>query len=154
MYSRAETSQIKQEFWTALGKYLSPIFSSVGEKVNWINYKTGFKYIQFTMEAETDKALISIVISPPEMSTRHLYWSKFKELEGLFTAILEEQWIWEENISLNGKQISRIYKELKGINILNKNDWPEIISFFKPRIIRLDSFWNETMLLFEEFKYL
>ena len=62
----------------------------------------------------------------------------------ILQATVEEAWEWEPRASDNsGRQTSRIYKELAGVSLFNKNDWPQLISFFKPRIIALDSFWSD-----------
>jgi len=38
--------------------------------------------------------------------------------------------------------VSTIRTTLPGVNIFKTDDWPRIISFFKPRIIALDAFWD------------
>jgi hypothetical protein len=40
------------------------------------------------------------------------------------------------------RPISVIQKILTGVNIFRNEDWPAIISFLKPRIMALDSFWS------------
>jgi hypothetical protein len=35
------------------------------------------------------------------------------------------------------------------VSILQKNDWPALISFFKTRIIALDEFWSSVKYDFE-----
>ena len=143
MYSKQQASQIRQEFWTAFGKYMQPILSSEGEKVNWINYKTGAKNIFFRMQAGKG-AVIAIEITHPDPELQQEYFDRFIQLRSLFRNILEEEWQWQLHVKDgNGKFISRIYTEVSGVNIFNKNDWPVLISFFKPRIIALDKFWNE-----------
>ena len=62
MYSKKEISLTRQEFWTAFGQYMAPIPSAGGEKINWINYKTGVKHIYFKMEA--DQKFASIGLTP------------------------------------------------------------------------------------------
>jgi Domain of unknown function (DUF4268) len=58
--------------------------------------------------------------------------------------IVDEEWIWELLIpDPQGKLYSRIYIQLTGVSIFDHNDWPEIISFLKRRIISLDQFWTE-----------
>ncbi|MGN6617544.1 MAG: DUF4268 domain-containing protein [Ilyomonas sp.] len=49
----------------------------------------------------------------------------------------------------HGNIISRIYTEIKNVNIFNKNDWPQLISFFKKNMIALDEFWNNVKAIFE-----
>jgi hypothetical protein len=50
-----------------------------------------------------------------------------------------------------GKCISRIYTEAGNVNIFDKNDWPQLMSFFKPRIVALDEFWSTAKQVFESY---
>jgi hypothetical protein len=66
---------------------------------------------------------------------------------------LGEDWDWQlHTIDDNGKTISRIFRQINGVSIYNKNDWPALISFFKPRIIALDGFWNDAKYAFDSLK--
>jgi uncharacterized circularly permuted ATP-grasp superfamily protein len=49
-----------------------------------------------------------------------------------------------------GRLISRIQKMNPLPNVMDKNTWPEIISFLKPRIIALDAFWTNIKPAFED----
>ena len=42
----------------------------------------------------------------------------------------------------DGMVISRIGTTKTGVSVFNNDDWPAIISFLKPRLIALDSFWS------------
>ena len=77
MYSKEEAAQLKQTFWTALGQYMAPIASADGEKVTWLNYKTGEKGIQFKMAADNKKAAIAIELSHSDGGIRQLYFEQF-----------------------------------------------------------------------------
>jgi hypothetical protein len=142
MYSKQQASQLRQEFWTAFGKYMQPILSAEGEKINWINYKTGVKHIYFRMQAGKG-ASIAIEITHPELEKQQQCFQQFVQLKSLFLNSVNEQWEWESMVEdENDKIVSRIYKEMKDVNIFNKAHWPAMISFFKPRLIALDEFWN------------
>lgn len=150
MYSKQEASQLRQEFWTSFGQYLTPVLSAEGEKINWINYKTGEKGISFRMQAGNKKAIISIDITQGDEGIRQLYFEQFLQLKNIFANSVKEEWVWLPNMQdENNRTISRIYKELSQVSIYNKSDWPAIISFFKPRIIALDEFWNTVKYSFE-----
>jgi hypothetical protein len=72
------------------------------------------------------------------------------QYETMLRQLLGEQWSWKLHTGdEHGKQVSRIMKELYGKNVFNKENWPELISFFKPRMITLDEFWNEVKYSFE-----
>ncbi len=150
MYSRQEVSFLTQQFWTALGQYLAPIPSAEGEKINWVNYKTGEKDIRFFMTTESSTAKISITLSHRDIVLQKLYFDKLLKFKNTFHQILEEQWQWQElTMDSNGKVISEIYTSLENVNILNQHDWPMMISFFKERMLALDRFWCEYKYAFE-----
>jgi hypothetical protein len=63
---------------------------------------------------------------------------------------LGEEWQWQPFVEDEyGKTISRITAELQGVNIALQDDWPQLISFFKQRIMALDAFWSMAKYGFE-----
>src|SRR3954468_13461293 len=153
MYSKQEASQLRQEFWTAFGQYMSPILSSEGEKTNWINYKTGEKDIFFRMNADNKKASIGIELTHKYDDVQEIYFEQFQQLKNLLVDTLHEEWTWQlHTYNEQGKQISRIYTEIKGVSVFKRKDWPQLISFFKPRIIALDEFWSAAKHAFEAWR--
>ena len=150
MYSRQEASQLRQEFWTSFGQYMSPVLSAEGEKINWINYKTGEKDIYFKMQADNKKAFIGIELTHRDAGIQHLYFEQFTELKKILEDSMGEEWTWQLHIAdENGRLVSRIYTEQNQVSILKKEDWPALISFFKPRMIALDEFWSMVKYGFE-----
>lgn len=150
MFSREEASRIKEEFWTAFGRYMNPVPSSEGLKINWVNYHTRLKDVYFRMDAGKKSATISISIEHRDPGIQELYFQQFLEYKSLLHSILEEVWEWELHITEDGKTISRIYRSMDGFSIFNRDHWPELISFFKPRIIALDSFWEDAKYGFSQ----
>ncbi len=150
MYSRTETAQLKKSFWTSFGQYMKPVPSAEGETINWINYKTGVKNIKFKMDADTKFAVIAIEIHNDDVFFRQLFFEQFKQLKSMLQNIVNEEWSWQELwINENKKHLSRIYLSIDGVNVLNKDHWPTIISFLKQRIIALDAFWCNAKCSFE-----
>lgn len=150
MYSKEETSRIRHEFWATFGQYISPQLSSEGIRVNWINYKTSLKHVHFKMDADKKTATISIELSHPDAGIQELFFEQFAEFKNILHSHLGEEWDWQlHHRDAQGKTTSRIYKQVAGVSVFNKNDWPALISFFKPRIIALDEFWNDVKDGFE-----
>jgi hypothetical protein len=149
MFSKQEATQLRKEFWTVLGQYLSPIPSSEGEKINWVNYKTGVKGLHFKMDAGREKAFIGIVITQPDKEQQQELFTQLLEVKKNLQSELQEEWVWMAQVYEEGKLTSKTFIEKTGVNILKKEDWPELISFFKPRIIALDRFWNTVKYGFE-----
>jgi hypothetical protein len=153
MYTREQAAQIKREFWTAFGNYMSPLLSADGLKINWLNYKTGIKNVFFRLDADKTKASIAIEITHQDNGIQELFFEQFLELKGLLHAGLEEEWEWIlHTTDENGKIISKIYKQIDNINVFKESDWPALISFFKPRIIALDNFWSDAKYSFDSLK--
>ena len=150
MYSKDEASKIRQQFWIAFGKYMKPIPSAEGLIINWINYKSGVKNVFFRMKAEQNLAIISIDITHQDSEIRAFYFEQFKALKFLFTDAVKEEWDWRPYmLSEYGVPFAQISISLIGKSVFDQKNWPEIISFFKTRIIALDQFWGDAKLIFE-----
>jgi hypothetical protein len=153
MFKRQEASLLKEEFWTTFGRYMSPVPSAEGIKINWINYRTSIKDVYFRMDVNQKSAMISIAMEQNEQGIRELYFQQFQELKTLMHENLEEEWEWQEQARVaEDKVISRIYKALPDVSVFNKEQWPELISFFKPRIIALDRFWEDAKYSFDSLR--
>ncbi|ACU63040.1 DUF4268 domain-containing protein [Chitinophaga pinensis] len=151
MYTKQEVSKLKQAFWTSFGKYMKPILSADGDVISWSNYKTGISGISFKMDADNRNASIAIVISPADPALHKEFYNQFLLHKGMLAAALgEDDWQWEADTTDEyGRDISKISKQLDNISVLRSEDWPDIISFFKPRILALDEFWSMARYAFE-----
>nr|ACN58995.1 hypothetical protein AKSOIL_0320 [uncultured bacterium BLR19] len=152
MFTREEASRIKQEFWTVFGKYMSPVPSAEGEKVGWINYHTQVKDVYFRMDAGLKSASIYISLEQPNDAIRELYFEQLLQSKKMLHAALGEEWDWKRDVLSEGKTVSRISKTLPDVSVMNKDHWPDLISFFKPRIIALDAFWENAKYAFDGLK--
>lgn len=143
MYSRQEASQIKQEFWTSFGQYMAPILSSEGEKINWVNYKTGQRQFSIRLTADNRQAGIYLELSHKDTILQQLYFEQLVALKHLLPHHEGLSWQWQLLVPNDqGRTVSRIFDQLYDVSIFRKEDWPGLISFFKQRIILLDEFWN------------
>ena len=132
MFSKEESRQLKQEFWTSFGK-------SFPRK--WILYNTKLKGVSFKFHFDNKKALVALDLED-SLEHRINYWEKLVALQSILKDEFLPEAIYEEEFFLeNGKEISRIYVPLEPkVSIHNKNTWQEVMVFF-----------NETMSLFEAF---
>ncbi|WP_293945434.1 MULTISPECIES: DUF4268 domain-containing protein [unclassified Sphingobacterium] len=153
MYSREEVKQLKQLFWTKFGQFMSLHAAADGEKVNWINYKTGVRHLYFKMDADKNTAKIAIIWSHADAGIRTLMAEQFMQYKALLHAILGEDWEWDmDSYDAYGKPYCQIYKTLAGHSIFKETEWGELIAFFKPRMIALDEFWSSAKYAFDIFK--
>ncbi len=134
MFSKEESRQLRQEFWTSFGK-------SFPRK--WILYNTKLKGVSFKFHFDTKKALVALDIED-DLEHRINYWEKLTALKAILLedylpeAIFEEAYILE-----NGKEISRIYVPLpQKVSIHNKNTWQEAMVFFNTTMDKFESFFE------------
>lgn len=149
MFSKGESSRIREEFWTVFGKYMSPVLSAESMKINWVNYHTGIKDVYFRMNTGSGSNWIGITIEQRDKDIRELYFEQFLELKAMLHGTLREEWIWQHDVSIDGKSLSRIFLELKDVSVYNRDQWHDLIAFFKPRIIALDAFWTDAKYSFD-----
>lgn len=153
MYSKTEAAQLRQAFWTAFGQYMQPVPSAEGLPTSWVNYKTGLKHVYFRLHADTRHATVSIDITHPDAGLRELFFAQFEELRARLEETTGAAWTWAPDATDEyGKPISRIYQELAPVNLFSRDDWPRLISFFKPRIVALDEFWSTAQYAFDELR--
>lgn len=144
MYTKQEASGIRRKFWTTFGIYMNPVPSAWQEKVNWLNYKTGIKDVFFRLHADNKMARICIEITHNDPMIRKIYFDHFLAMRNMLHNALQEEWVWKEETEDElGKQLTVIYIEISGVNVMEEKSWPSIIAFFKPRFIALDAFWGE-----------
>lgn len=143
MYSKQEVALLKKNFWTSFGQYMRPLPGASGEPVNWLNYKTGIRHLYFRLDTDTTHAAIGIELRHPDPGQRHHYYAQLERLKAILQQETGESWEWQPDaIDEDGRAVSRIGTQLPGVNIFRKEDWPAIISFFKPRLLALDAFWD------------
>jgi len=153
LYSKDQASQLKQAFWTTFGQYIAPQTSAYGLKTNWINYKTGIKHLHFKMQADQRSAFIAIELSDPDPGMQELVYEQLLTFRKILKNCLHEEWEWQLHVQdENYKTVTRIVKTLPDVNIFKQEDWPKLISFFKPRIIALDEFWSDAQDSFDLFR--
>ncbi|GAA4798114.1 DUF4268 domain-containing protein [Olivibacter ginsenosidimutans] len=153
MYTREQASRLKQAFWTTFGQYMAVIPSAEGLKTNWINYKTGHKHLFFRMAADKHTASIAIEISHPDLEIQALFFEQFEVFKELLQETLEEEWNWQLHaVNEYDKTISKIWQEIHQVSVFKKEDWPQLITFFKKRILALDEFWSLAKYPFDALK--
>ena len=105
------------------------------------------------MDAGKNAASIAIELGHAENEKQKYFFERLLALKNTLHHFLHEDWTWLLHTSdEHGKTVSRIYKEKVGVSIFRKEDWSALISFFKPRIIALDEFWNSVKYGFEEWQ--
>ncbi len=133
MFSKAESKEIRQQFWIFFGKRYPR---------KWILYNTKIKDFSLKFSFDTKKAMVSIDSESPDEIIRTYYYEKLISLRKILKEKVSSELIFDDQYLLpNGKQLSRCYIQLDDVTIHNKNTWPEVFDFFNEYMDKFESFF-------------
>ena len=96
MFSKSDSKQIRQEFWTNFGK----------EYPNkWLLYNTKIKDVTLKFTFTTKKAQVSIDIEPQDSLIRSYYFDKFVSLKNIILSEYIPDIIFDDSYELDNKKI-------------------------------------------------
>lgn len=141
MYSKEESKQLRELFWTSFGR-------SFPRK--WILYNTKLKGLSLKFNFDTKTAIVSLDLED-DLEKRIQYWEKLIALRGIITSeYLPEARYAETYFLPNGKEISRIYVECpEKVSIHNRETWQTAMNFLNENMIKLETFFMEYKSLLE-----
>lgn len=135
MFSKEEAKRIREEFWTHFGKQYPR---------KWILYDTKIKEVQLKFTFTSEYAQVSLDIYSPDEIVRAYYFDKMLSLKNiLFTEFLPDAEFKEKYVLPEGKVVSRVYVELKNVNVYRQKDWPAVEEFLYDRMDLLEMFYLE-----------
>jgi len=127
MYTKEGLSRQRQAFWTAFGQYMRPVPGADGEKVNWVNYKTGVPGIYFRMDAGNGEASVGIELVQTDMALQRTVYERLLALRGVLVGTVGEEWEWQPMFTDDsGRVISRVGTRVSGVHISRQEDWPRL----------------------------
>ena len=134
MFSREESAKMRQEFWTSFGK-------SFPRK--WILYQTKIKGLSFKFNFDTKKAMVLMEIEGT-LEHRIKYFEKIQSLQDILERDFLSNGGYAESYELdNGKEVSCIFVEKKGVCIHNRETWREAMLFLNENMSKIEDFWIE-----------
>ncbi len=135
MFSKEESKQIRQEFWTNFGKEYPR---------KWLLYNTKIKDVTLKFTFTSKKAQVSVDIEPYDEVIRGYYYDKFISLKNILTTEYIEDIVYDKSYQLdNGKIISRLYIEQTQVSVYNKNSWEKAMLFLAQNMEKLEKFFLE-----------
>ena len=134
MFSKEESAKMRQEFWTSFGK-------SFPRK--WILYQTKIKGLSFKFNFDTKKAMVLMEIEG-SLEHRIKYFEKMQSLQDILERDFLSNVVYAESYELdNGKEVSCIFVEKKGVCIHNRETWREAMLFLNENMSKIEDFWIE-----------
>ena len=127
---------------------MQPVIGAAGEPQKWLNYPTGIPDLYFRAFAGEKSAVVGIEITNSQGEQGAHLVAHLNTVQGFLKAFTGEDWHWLEAEDRPAQSL--FYgTELKSVSVFRQEDWPTLISFFKPRLIALDAFWQEAGWGFE-----
>lgn len=150
MWSREEIKSRRIKFFTNFGIYMKKHIPKYGEKIRWVNYRTGLNSVRFKIEADKKSSSICIDIIHTDPGVREVFFEQFIELSTLLSGKMDTL-TWEKNYRIDsGVYISRIYTELIGPSITKESEWGDIYLFFEKNLVALHDFWELSQEIFKD----
>jgi len=144
MYTKEEEKIIRKEFWDRFERYSTIRRRQKGLPARWIMNKTGIRQLKLKFEFTTDYASVGIDIETRNTDRRIELYGKLEELKKVLEEYSGKSFNWElEYILPNGKSISRIFIELPGVSIYNKDSWDQVFPFFFKNMMKIEKFYDE-----------
>lgn len=135
MYSKEETQRLKREFWVAFAEKYPR---------KWVLYDTKIKDFSFKFYVDNKKAQVLIDIEPRSTEKRIAYFEKLEALKSILEDEFVKDLVYERDYTLeSSKTISRIWVELTGVGVSNRNNWDAIFSFYFEKMNALELFFQE-----------
>jgi len=134
MFSREEAQRIKHDFWVAFAEKYPR---------KWMLYDTKIKDFFLKFYIDNKKAEVMISIENRDEAKRYAYFGKLLSLQSI---LLEEHLpdaIFEQNVYLENKTLSKVWVEKTGISVNNRATWDEIFDFFAEKMNTLEYFFRE-----------
>jgi hypothetical protein len=134
MFSKEESQQLKKEFWMAFAE---------AYPIKWLLYNTKIKDVAFKFDVDNKKAQVIYEIASKDQNLRTIYFQKIVSLKEILTQDYIDDLIFDQEVYLENKVVSRVYCQMDGISLHNKATWSQIFDFFKEKMMAFQMFFYE-----------
>lgn len=144
MYSKEEAKAIRQEFWDRFTSISVRKRISAGLPGKWMLNHTGIRALNLRFHVDRHVAQVGIDLETRNMDKRLELYEKLEAVRQRLEEAMGESLTWElEYIRENGKSVSRIYLEIEGVDIYDRQTWTEAHRFMLEKMIKLEQFYRE-----------
>ena len=144
MFSKEEAKEIREEFWDQFRRMSAGRRARKNLPGSWMLSNTGIKALNLRFHVDREVAQVGIDLETRNMDKRIELFEKLESVKNLLEKAMESPMIWElEYIRENGKSVSRIYLELLGVDIYNRDTWSRAHQFMYSNMMKLETFYIE-----------
>ena len=151
MYSKEESKKLTKEFWLLFDVYTQFFAKQKRTQVRWLLYKTGIKGLELKFETANQVIGVWLEINHKSEERRFELFVDLDTYRNIINREFSDELTWfEECVTVEGKKVSRIGIELKGVQFFNKDHWPGIFKFMAENMFRLQTNLNEILPLLKK----
>jgi hypothetical protein len=144
MFSKEEAKKLREEFWDSFKKMSAPRRTRKRLPGNWMLAQTGIKALNLRFHVDRNVAQVGIDLETRNMDRRFELYEKLESLKKILEEAMESPLIWELDYTReNGKSVSRIYLQMEGVDIYNRDTWKGAHKFMYENMMKLESFYRE-----------
>ena len=144
MFSKEEAKILREEFWDQFKSMSATRRARKRLPGNWMLAQTGIKALNLRFHVDREVAQVGIDLETRNMDKRIELYEKLESLKKLLEEAMESPLNWElEYIRENGKSVSRIYLQMEGVDIYNRDTWAGAHKFMYANMMKLEAFFGE-----------
>ena len=144
MYTKEEAKEIRQEFWDRFKTMAVRRRVSKGLPGRWMLHHTGIRALNLRFHVDRHVVQVGIDLETRNMDKRIELYEKLEAVRRPLEEAMGEALRWElEYVRENGKSVSRIYTEMEGVDIYDRNTWPAAHKFMLEKMMKLEQFYRE-----------
>lgn len=144
MFSKEEAKTIRQDFWNRFKSISTRKRISAGLPGNWMLNHTGIRALNLRFHVDRNVAQVGIDLETRNMDKRLELYEKWEAVRPLLEEAMGDSLQWElDYIRENGKSVSRIYTEIDGVDIYDRNTWSRAHRFMVDKMMKLEQFFRE-----------
>lgn len=152
MYSKEEIKKLHIDFWELFKKRCAVHPDLEHKKKNFMLHRTKIRGVAFRFDVDRKNATVMLELHHKNEDTRIKAYEIVERYKAIMESGFENGLIWEYFFQRedSGQEVCRIYKQLKNVDIHNRNQWPDIYNFFIENMLRLEENFSEISEILRE----
>ncbi len=140
MFSKEQTQQLRETFWTNFGLWCENQPALLHRKPMWMLYNTKIRHVQLKFDATRKHADVILEVNHKNEELRLDVYEIIEKYRNILESGLEGVLIWDFLYTLDdGKPVARAYCRLHNVDYLQEKYHEAIFTFFMNHMLLLET---------------
>jgi hypothetical protein len=140
VFSIEEKKALVTNFWSGFNLYCSRQRFLRGKKKNWLLHRTKVNNVHLKFDPGRTSVQVILEIQHKSESKRLEIYERIERYKNLLELGFDDELIWDFAFQREtGKEVCRIYTELKNVDINKQSQWEEMYEFMAQKMYVLES---------------